>query len=119
MTKLRQVSEPIFAARNFMHRRQFDIIPYKDILIKLLAGHPLATKKSSSIQFYILKLDQLSEFFPVLVKLDDFMNITSEHSVVTVGLFYKASCFLEMKRKKDGKRTENCMNKYVPIFELG
>ena len=27
MTKLRQVSEPIFAARNFMHRRQVDIIP--------------------------------------------------------------------------------------------
>ena len=29
MTKLRQVSEPIFAARNFMHRRQVDIIPPK------------------------------------------------------------------------------------------
>ena len=27
MTKLQQVSEPILAARNFMHRRQVDIIP--------------------------------------------------------------------------------------------
>ena len=29
MTKLRQVSEPIFAARNFLHRLQVDIIPWK------------------------------------------------------------------------------------------
>ena len=28
MTKLGQVSEPIFAASNFMHRRQVDIIPF-------------------------------------------------------------------------------------------
>ena len=35
MTKLRQVSESIFAARNLMYRRQVDIIPQKSLNDKL------------------------------------------------------------------------------------
>ena len=31
MTKLRQVSESIFAASNLMYRRQVDIIPFNDV----------------------------------------------------------------------------------------
>ena len=63
MTKLRQVSEPIFAARNFMHRRQVDIIPYKQELFIWLCLRDLHKHQKCYLQNHLFESTSLFSIF--------------------------------------------------------